>query len=121
MILLDSCALIHVLRGTEKGKTIKKALENENYGTTALCVHEVLIGSQEKDVLLSFFKSIQIFSFDMESSLKSVELEAVLKKKGKMIGKIDLFIASICLAHNLQLMTTDEDFRNIPGLQLLFF
>ena len=44
MIILDSSAIIHLLRGTEKGKTIKNALKNENYATTAFCVHEVLIG-----------------------------------------------------------------------------
>ena len=121
MIILDSSAIINLLRGTEKGKTIKNALKNENYATTAFCVHEVLIGSEEKEALMSFFKSISVLSFDAEASFKSIEIENTLRKKGKLIGKIDLFIASICVVHNMQLMTTDNDFKNIPDLKLLLF
>lgn len=119
MIVLDSSALIHLLRGTEKGKEIKKTLENEIYATTSFSVHEVLIGSREKEVLMGFFKSIPILPFDLESSLKTVEIENTLKKKGKLMAKIDLFIASICVAHNLSFITTDCDFKNISELKAI--
>ncbi len=118
MIVLDSSALIHILRGTEKGKEIKKMLETETYATTAFSVHEILVGYKERETIMSFFKSIAILPFNVEASLKSVEIEDALKKKGKLMAKIDLFIASICIVHNLSFVTTDNDFKNIAELKL---
>jgi len=40
------------------------------------------------------------------------------KGEGKMIEKTDIFIAAICMVHSLPLITTDEGFRNIEGLEV---
>jgi len=42
-----------------------------------------------------------------------------LKKKGRPIPENDLWIASICIEHNLPLVTGDAHFDNINGLEVI--
>ena len=56
-------------------------------------------------------------SFDEDASYKSIELETALRKKGMMLAKLDLFIASISMQHNLLFLTTDKDFKRVYGLR----
>jgi tRNA(fMet)-specific endonuclease VapC len=49
---------------------------------------------------------------DVYSSVKTH-----LKKIGKPIPENDIWIAAICIANNVALITKDADFNNIPELQ----
>ena len=49
------------------------------------------------------------------------ELLHQLQKRGKTIPHFDLFIAALALEHNLTLLTTDQHFREIPGLKVHIF
>ncbi len=42
-----------------------------------------------------------------------------LRKIGKPINTNDMWIAALCIEHNLPLLTKDKDFAHISGLQLL--
>lgn len=122
MIVLDSSALLHLFAATEKGKAIKEKLQEESIAVTSISIHEVLIGTkEEKEIWINFFKSVTILPFDAEASYKSIDLENTLRKKGKLMAKLDLFIASICLFHNLPLFTTDMDFKPVENLILSVF
>ncbi len=119
MIVLDSSAIIDLFLGTELGKKVKAKIGQESIAVTSISVHEVLVGYKDKEVVTNFFKSVTVISFDEQASYKSCELDEVLKKKGKPIAKLDLFIASICMHHNLSLITTDKDFKEVEGLTFI--
>ncbi len=121
MIALDSSAIIELLRGTEKGKKIRQFIENEAVATTTITLNEVLIGvpARHKTMIVDFLKTFQILPLDEESGYKSVTIEEHLTAKGKPIGKLDIFIAAICLTHDIRLITTDKDFKNIDGLDAI--
>ena len=123
MIIFDSSALLHLFNGTEKGKDIKAKLKDEPIAVTSITIHELLIGAKEKEkaALENFFKSVVVLPFDAEASYKSIELENTLRRKGKPLAKLDLFIASICVLHNLPLFSTDRDFESIEELKLSLF
>lgn len=123
MIVLDSSALLHFFTGTEKGKKIKEKLQTEPIAVTSITIHEILVGvkEREKEAWESFFKSITVIPFDAEASYKSIELENALRKKGKPMAKLDLFIASICVLHHLPFFTTDHDFEQVEDLNLSLF
>ncbi len=103
MIVLDSSAIIELLRGTEKGKKIREFIENEAVAATTISLNEVLIGIPPRHRMMGnqFFRTFQILPFDEDASYKSIKIEEELSKKGKLIGKLDIFIASICLAHDV--------------------
>ena len=121
MAVLDSSAIIHILNGTEKGKQIEERFADELISTTSISINEVLIGltKTERGLIMPFVKGLEVLPFDEAAAFKSIELEDFLRSKGKPIGKQDIFIASICLVHELSLVTTDKDFNNVPGLKLL--
>jgi len=121
MIALDSSAIIELLRGTEKGKKIRQIIENEAVATTTITLNEVLIGvpTRHKTMIVNFLKTFQILPFDEESGYQSVTIEEHLTAKGKPIGKLDVFIAAVCLTHEIKLITTDKDFKNIDDLELI--
>lgn len=121
MILLDSSAVVDLFLGTARGKKVKETIGQEPISVTSFSIHEVLIGVKEKEreIISDFFKSILIIPFDAAASYRSLELEISLRRKGKIMAKVDLFIASISLLHNLPLLTTDSDFREVEGLQVL--
>ena len=120
MAVLDSSAIIYLLDGTEKGRVIKEEFGSEISATTTICINEVLTGytQKEQERAWPFFQNLEILPFDLRASLKSVDLERSLRKKGTMLSKPDLFIASICLVHSLPLITTDKGFKDIEGLNL---
>lgn len=119
MILIDTSAAIDLLKGNEKGLKIKQYIESDVIATSTITINEVLIGAEgpQKPVVHDFIKTLQIFPFDTAAAYKSVGVEESLMKKGKPIGKLDIFIASICLVHDVKLLTTDKDFMHVTGLK----
>mgnify|MGYP001599787335 FL=1 len=82
MAILDSSAIIHILKGTEKGKLMVGNFNDELTTTTSLCIHETLLGTKEKEreATLSFLQSLEVISFDKESALESVKVEETKKE-----------------------------------------
>lgn len=120
MSVLDSCAIIEILDGTETGKKLKDQLGQEAVYTTAINLDEVLIGFTEKqqNQAWPFFALLEIIPFDDKAALQSVELDRALKKKGKPLSNTDRMIASMCISRGLQLITCDRDFKEVPGLKV---
>ncbi len=121
MAILDSSAIIHLLKGAQKGQSLQEKFETELTSTTSISINEVLAGIDNKHKLIAidFLKGLEIIPFDERAAYKSAELEESLRKKGKMMGKLDLLIAAICLTHNIPLVTTDADFNAVQGLKIL--
>lgn len=121
MIALDSSAIIDILAGTKKGEQIKKKVSEEALAVTSINVNEVLIGAKERErnKIHEFFENLDILSFDAASAFKSVEIEESLSKRGTKIGKMDIFIASICLVNNLPILTSDNHFKFVNELKVI--
>lgn len=67
--------------------------------------------------LEAFFAGIQILPFDSAAAKEYAVLRAHLERAGTPIGRNDLLIASIALAHNLILVTHNAaEFARVPGL-----
>lgn len=120
MIVLDTSAIIELIDGTEKGKSVQKHIADEAVGISAVTVNELLIGArgEERIVIGDFVRSVHILPFDADAAYQSIQIEEVLKQKGRMIGKLDIFIAAICMVHKLPLLTTDKDFATVAELSV---
>lgn len=118
MILLDTSAVIELLKGTKKGFEIKTILEPDLAAVSSITLNEVLTGEKRnREILIAFLQETIILPFDEEAAWKSVEIEEELYKKGKPLSKLDLYIASIAMAHNLTIISLDSDFKDVKGLQ----
>ena len=123
MHILDTSAVLELVLGTEKGEKLKQHIGGSPMGVTSLTIHELLVGLRETEMeLLShFFHEVAVLPFDKEAAQKSARIEKQLRKEGRMINKMDILIAGICLFHNHELLTCDLDFSRVKELQLKIF
>jgi len=119
MYVLDSSALIELLRDSPAGKRIASKLENIPAITTAFTVNEILIGAKgaTKKAIEKMLEGIEVLDFDKDAAIKSASIEEELSGRGSMINKTDIFIAGICIIKNMSIVTLDNHFKRIPGLK----
>lgn len=121
MIVLDTSALIELVEESEKGKRVAKRIEKEQAAITVVTLNEVLVtaNAQEERAFESVFELSILLPLDVVGARKSVEIERALRKKGSLIGKLDMLIAGICMAQGVSLVTCDHDFKNVEGLKVV--
>ncbi len=121
MAILDSSAIIDILSGNGLGIILRDKYKKECTKTTTITIHEILVGTkpEHKQRVLEYLQTFDILSFDPSSAIKSAEIEQEMMKKGKPLGKLDSFIVAICITNEESLITTDKDFKNVPGLKIL--
>jgi len=121
MILFDSSAIIEFLGESEAGAKVKKFVEDETSAISTVSINELLITSEgvENETIRKLLGEMRVFAFDERAAYRSVEIEKALRKEGKLIGKLDIFIAAVCLVNKLSLVTLDRDFNKIDGLKVL--
>jgi tRNA(fMet)-specific endonuclease VapC len=54
---------------------------------------------------------------DETDATLAADLQIALRRQGKQLATVDALIAVITLRYDLVLLTTDGDFRAVPGLQ----
>lgn len=120
MVVLDTSAVIEVVDGTIKGEEIKARYGNSDISVASITINEALANTKEKEheAFMDFFKASRVLSFDSIAAYESARVEKKLAQKGKLIGKMDILIAAICLVHNLPLVTCDNDFKKVEGLNV---
>lgn len=128
MPILDSDILIDYLREKQPAVSAIQALLQNGavLQTTAFNYFEVFFGAitfeenaQKIEKTQFFLDSLEILFPDLASFRKSAEIQLALRKKGKMIGPVDLFIAGIAVTHQYVLHTKNiRHFSHVPGLRL---
>jgi tRNA(fMet)-specific endonuclease VapC len=90
-----------------------------------LSYYEILSGLKHRDAnkqLESFLKlceSVSIIPLTEESSNKSADIYAQLRKSGKIIDDVDILIAGICLENGFILATNNtKHFTRIENLKI---
>jgi len=66
-----------------------------------------------------FIDDCNVLNITRETANHYSAIRLELKKKGRPIPENDLWIASICIEHNLPLVTGDAHFDNINGLEVI--
>jgi len=125
--LVDTDWIIDHLNGIAP---ITKMLEK--YAASGLCtsiisvaeLYEGVYGSRNfetsLDALETFLEGITVLSVDHDSCKIFGRERNKLRKQGNIIGDFDLVIASICLRHNLTLLTNNKKhFGRIDSLRIV--
>ena len=69
--------------------------------------------------LSEYLPTFRILTVDEETALPYVAVRSELKKAGTPIPSNDIWIAALCRQHNLPLVSRDQHFDSVPGLQRL--
>lgn len=56
------------------------------------------------------------YEIDRSDAEKASDIQVELRHRGWQLNTVDALIATIALRYNLILLTTDQDFRSVPGL-----
>ena len=120
-VLIDTSAWIAALRGTDSliQEAVDRLLENDRALFCGVVEMELLSGIRlkEKGRLLPLFEALPFMEVDREDWRAAGTLLNELRSKGKTIPATDALIATLCLRHNLLLLTVDRHFDVVPKLK----
>ncbi|MBW2968580.1 PIN domain-containing protein [Candidatus Woesearchaeota archaeon] len=91
----------------------------------SISLAEIMCGALNQNIkkqikVIENFKDYHILNSSFSSSMILANFSHVLNKKGKRIPITDLIIASIAIDNDLNLVTLDNHFNRIPGLNVLY-
>ncbi len=96
---------------------LKQALEGgQPITTTGLVLQELLqgfSGPKAADSIIDRFSSIPMITPDRQDHIEAAALRNLCRRSGVQVGTIDALIAQLCIRHELMLLTTDGDFREM--------
>ena len=128
MPVFDTSFIVDLLRG--KPKALQKLAEMEaeevSFSTTEINVLELYRGAylsgKTKQNLEEIRKLLECFQvWELEEPVYEVfaSLSARLLSEGKPIGAFDELIAAITLFQDGQIVTRDEHFKKVQGLEVI--
>ena len=122
--LLDTNAVIAVLKGHAGLLGRLRQHAREDFGLPTIVMHELRYGASksarrnENHARLDAMR-FEIVSFDAEDARHAGEVRAVLEQAGTPIGGYDVLIAGQVLARNLILVTHNtREFERVEGLRV---
>jgi predicted nucleic acid-binding protein len=123
-MVIDTNIFIEHLRAKDKSKTnLMQIPADAELFVSAVTFYELLMGatSEEKEKEVSILiDAIPILPFSDEVARKAADIYHDLRKRNRMIGFRDIFIAATALAHDLPVKTNNrKDFERVTGLVLI--
>jgi predicted nucleic acid-binding protein len=86
--------------------------------TTGLILQQLLQGfpgPKAREQILDRFSALPLLVPDRQDHIEAAELRNACRRCGVQVGTIDALLAQLCIRHELTLLTTDNDFRDIAG------
>ena len=98
---------------------LRRALQAGMVVSTGLVLQELLqgfSGPKAHDLIVERFRAFPLIVPDREDHISAAELRTRCRRRGVQIGTIDALLAQLCIRHDLQLLTTDQDFQSITKI-----
>lgn len=128
MPVADTCFLIDLMRRKPPAIDLYTRYEEQDIAlsTTAVTALELYKGahlSAQSDVNLEKVKAIlaifDVIPFNQQVCEIFGPFSAGLKKRGSPLGDFDEVIASMALCHDGILITRDDHFTHVPGIEII--
>jgi len=124
--LLDTDTCVFWLRGKPPVREHLQAVGPEAVAVSIVTLAELRYGAECSDQVASnhsaiddFIAPLSIVDIDAETARAFGEIKAELRRSGALIDDLDLLIAATVHAHDLILVTNNQDhFGRVPGLRL---
>ncbi len=88
-------------------------LSRETVFTTGLVLQELLQGfrgPRDREAILDRFGAIPLLTPDRSAHVEAAEIRNQCRRSGVQLGTVDALLASLCVQHELEMLTTDRDF-----------
>lgn len=121
---LETSFIVDFLREKEDAIEKYREIKGRKLETTSVVAWEVLRGPKltgrvkEYKEAVKLFERLNILPFTLTSSRIASEIELDLKEKGRSINLIDVLIAAAAIENSSKLVTRDEGYMNIRGLEV---
>ena len=82
--------------------------------STGVVLQELLqgfAGPRDRTQIIERFAALPMLQPDRADHIEAAEIRNTCRRAGVQIGTIDALIAQLCIRHELQLLSTDKDFR----------
>lgn len=127
MYLLDTNICIYIIKKKPVSalKTLKKKLKKDIY-ISSITIAELEYGiaksqfpEKNKIALIEFLSIFNLLSFDDNDAVNFGIIKTDLEKKGKIIGPMDMLLASQAKTKQLILVTNNlKEFQRVEGLMV---
>ncbi|MBI2130557.1 PIN domain-containing protein [Candidatus Woesearchaeota archaeon] len=126
-MIIDTNFVIDVLNGREFAISKLKSMTDRgvNHAITTPTIFELWGGitamkksEDDKKRMVALLQEQIIYPFDKESAETAGKIHGELVTKGLMIEPVDSMIAGIAKIRNRRVLTRDEHFRRIAGLEV---
>lgn len=118
MRLVDTCALIEWIIGSETGEKLKPLLPANDAWLMPTMVQLELakwaareLGEDKADQILAFTETCVVVPLDTRIALAAAEL-----CRRHQLATADAIVYATALDHDADLLTCDADFRELPGV-----
>ncbi len=125
-LILDACAWIEYLSGTEKGKRIRDELTKPltMVHTTGMIVAEVITKRLKEgkptDTALLAMKSIGIIvPMDFSIGEQTAHIYVQQRARQKKFGLVDAHVVAVAKAVGAKVITCDLDFSGLPNVLIV--
>ena len=128
MTIIDTNVMIPFLYGSpeEVNKVREVSNVNDQVVITIITAYELLKGarlsSKPEDNLKHVKEAIsnmQVLDLSPEACEEASSIFCELKKSGKMISEFDILIAAIAKTNGESILTRDQHFKSIKGIDLI--
>jgi tRNA(fMet)-specific endonuclease VapC len=127
MYLLDTNICIYIIK--KKPIEVFEKFKKLNIGDlkiSSITYAELYFGAYnsqdvEKNLqtIKNFLLPFEIIDFDEKAAIEYAKIKANLRKKGSIIGELDMQIAGVAISNNLILVTNNEkEFNRINSLKI---
>ncbi len=128
MTIIDTSAMVELIKNSPNVlRKIHELEEKDNrIATTIITIYELLKGaylSAKRQANLQLIReaisNFQVLDLSPEACEEASNIFCELKESGKMISEFDILIAAIAKTNGESILTQDQHFRSIKGLDLI--
>ena len=85
----------------------------EQVFTTGIVLQELLqgyAGPQAQEEIVGRFRALPLLAPHVDDHIKAARLRNECRRRGLQVGTIDALLAQLCIANDLLMLTSDQDF-----------
>ena len=97
-------------------KYLDESIAREQIVTTGLVLQELLqgfLGPRARTTILERFEKVPMLVPQREDYIAAAALRNECRRHGVQIDTVDVLLAQLCIAHDLTMLSTDQDFTHL--------